>query len=65
VLLPLAARAIVVTQLLRPGVTIPGAPAAMVGLVVGAVIQTVVTTMSVVIVLRLFEAFANRGSRTP
>jgi len=60
-----AALAIAVTILLGPVVTIPGTRGAMVGLVVGAVIQTIVRSLSAAMVSRLFQAFANRGSRTP
>jgi hypothetical protein len=62
-LLPLAVGAIGVTLMLGFGATVPGTPAAVINLAVGAVIQIVALSLSVAIVSRVFEVVADRVLR--
>ena len=58
--LPFAVLAIAITILLGRSVAVPGTPAAMVGLAVGAVIQTAILILFVAIASRLFQMLASR-----
>ncbi|MGB8897208.1 MAG: hypothetical protein WA322_18225 [Pseudolabrys sp.] len=58
--LPFAVLAIAVTIFLGRSVAVPGTPAAMVGLAVGAVIQTAILILFVAIASRLFQTLAAR-----
>lgn len=58
--LPFAILAIAITIFLGRSVAVPGTPAAMVGLTVGAIIQTAILILFVAIASRLFQTLAAR-----
>jgi hypothetical protein len=62
-LLPVMVATIGVILMLGRGVTVPGTPAAVINLVMGAAIQTVALALCVAIASRVFEALADRVLR--
>jgi hypothetical protein len=62
-LLPVMVAAIAVTLMLGRGVSVPGSPAAVINLAVGAVTHTVTLSLGVAIVSRVFEVLADRVLR--
>jgi hypothetical protein len=58
--LPFAVLAVAITIFLGRSVAVPGTPAAVVGLAVGAVIQTAILISFVAIASRLFQMLASR-----